>query len=53
MQAYATCPRAEWVREWPAMVVLAVSQIYWSRQCEAAISAGDIQGYLAQVGAPC
>jgi hypothetical protein len=52
LQAYATTKRVEWVREWPAMVVLAVSQIYWSRQVEAAIASGNVAGYLAQVRRP-
>ena len=38
MAAYATDPRPKWVREWPAMVVLAVSAIYWSNECQDAIS---------------
>ncbi len=38
MQAYARQPRPEWVREWPAMVVLAVSAIYWSVETGDAIT---------------
>lgn len=40
MAAYANTPRKQWVREWPAMVVLAVSAIYWSREVEEAIEGG-------------
>ncbi|GLC56009.1 hypothetical protein PLESTB_001054700 [Pleodorina starrii] len=38
--------RKQWVREWPAMVVLAVSAIFWSRQVEEAISSGSVPAYL-------
>lgn len=38
MAAYAVKRRPDWVREWPAMVVLAVSGIFWSKECEEAIS---------------
>jgi dynein heavy chain len=38
MAAYAVQPRVEWVRQWPAMVVLAVSGIYWSVETEEAIA---------------
>lgn len=38
VQAYAVQPRPDWVKEWPAMVVLAVSAIYWSRECEDAVT---------------
>eukprot|EP00854_Cymbomonas_tetramitiformis_P003900 gene3900-4861_t len=37
MEAYATEPRKEWVCNWPAMVVLAVSAIMWTRGVEGAI----------------
>lgn len=30
---YAVRPRPEWVRNWPAMAVLAVSAICWSQVC--------------------
>lgn len=43
---YVQRPRTEWVRSWPAMVVLAVSAIYWAKEVEAAISEGDIGGFL-------
>lgn len=43
MHAYATRPRTAWVRDWPAMVVLAVSQIYWARGVEGAVAAGKVQ----------
>ena len=37
IKAYATVARPQWVRDWPAMVVLAVSAIYWSQECEDSI----------------
>ena len=37
MAAYATIPRKQWVRDWPAMVVLAVSAVFWSKEVEDAI----------------
>lgn len=39
-------PRSTWVREWPAMVVLAVSQIFWSQGVEAAICEGTLPDFL-------
>ena len=30
---YVVRPRPEWVRNWPAMAVLAVSAIAWSQVC--------------------
>ena len=39
--SYAAVPRPQWVRDWPAMVVLAVSAIYWSKECEDSISGGS------------
>ncbi len=46
MAAYATQARPSWVRQWPAMVVLAVSQIYWSQEVENAIELGSLPQYL-------
>ncbi len=31
LEAYAGKPRHEWVLEWPGMVVLVVTAIYWTR----------------------
>lgn len=49
MHAYPTRPRTAWVREWPAMVVLAVSQIFWARGVEEAVMQGNTQvsGWLS------
>eukprot|EP00741_Cyanophora_paradoxa_P008927 tig00000142_g8641.t1 len=35
---YATKRRAEWVLRWPGQVVLAASQVAWTKECEEAIS---------------
>lgn len=43
MHAYVQRPRPAWVREWPAMVVLAVSQIFWARGVEEAVTADNLQ----------
>lgn len=43
MHAYHTRPRSAWVLEWPAMVVLAVSQIFWARGVEEALQQGSVQ----------
>lgn len=52
MHAYPSRPRTAWVREWPAMVVLAVSQIFWARGVEEALTQGTVQvgtpGYFKQ-----
>lgn len=55
MAAYANTPRKQWVREWPAMVVLAVSAIYWSREVEEAIEgkrSGPLGAYVVVVQLP-
>ncbi|GFH19489.1 uncharacterized protein HaLaN_16442, partial [Haematococcus lacustris] len=44
-QAYASKRRPDWVRDWAAMVVLAVSAIYWSKEAEDAIAAGAVGAY--------
>ena len=36
---YEINERVDWVRTWPGMVVLCVSQIYWSMQVQAALMA--------------
>jgi dynein heavy chain len=33
-------PRHEWVLEWPGMVVLVVTGIFWTRAVEAALGQG-------------
>lgn len=34
LAAYATTPRTEWVLQWPAMIVLVVSALFWSSGVE-------------------
>ncbi|GMH32802.1 hypothetical protein BSKO_00636 [Bryopsis sp. KO-2023] len=46
MEAYVQVDRTQWVREWAAMVVLAVSAIYWSKEVEESIQAADVKGFL-------
>lgn len=46
--AYAQVPRVQWVRDWAAMVVLAVSGIYWSKEVEEAIDKKDVEGFLSK-----
>lgn len=38
LAAYATTPRTKWVLQWPAMVVIAVSGIYWCKTVEESFS---------------
>jgi hypothetical protein len=46
MAAYGTRPRTQWVCEWPAMVVLAAAQVFWSQGVEAAIKEGRVGVHL-------
>ncbi|GBF98747.1 dynein heavy chain axonemal [Raphidocelis subcapitata] len=46
MAAYDSRPRTQWVCDWPAMVVLAVAQVFWCGGVEAAIAAGGVRAYL-------
>ena len=43
---FEQCDRNEWVLKWPGQVVLAVSQIFWTRAVEAALNGG--KGNLRQ-----
>ena len=42
--AYAAQPRDAWLLAWPGQVVLAVSQIYWTRAVEDALRRGGADG---------
>jgi dynein heavy chain, axonemal len=44
--AYATDARTDWVLCWPAMVVLAVSGIYWSKGVEDGVAGGRMTAVL-------
>jgi dynein heavy chain, axonemal len=48
LAAYAATPRTAWVLQWPAMVVLAASAVYWSKGVEAGLAAGDLPAVLEQ-----
>eukprot|EP01116_Phalansterium_solitarium_P017128 TRINITY_DN413_c0_g1_i5.p1 TRINITY_DN413_c0_g1~~TRINITY_DN413_c0_g1_i5.p1 ORF type:complete len:4163 (-),score=2181.62 TRINITY_DN413_c0_g1_i5:539-13027(-) len=40
VEAYVTKPRTEWVLDWPGQVVLAGSQVFWTKGVETAITEG-------------
>lgn len=42
LATYETSPRTEWVQAWPGQVVLAGSQVYWTRAVTAALQTGNI-----------
>jgi hypothetical protein len=44
--AYDLQPGTQWVCNWPAMVVLAVVQMFWSTGVEAAVAASSVPAYL-------
>lgn len=46
--SYEAASRGDWVTEWPGMVVLAVSQIYWSADIETRLARdhGGLQEYF-------
>src|SRR3546814_4907274 len=44
LEEYTTLPRVQWVLNWPAQVVLAVSQIYWTREVTTALKDGGSTG---------
>ena len=45
---YAVTPRPQWVLRWPAMVVIAVSGIFWAKGVEDGIGAGALGATLDQ-----
>lgn len=51
---YAGVPREEWILQWPAQVVLAGSQVYWTQDVTRAINEAGcvgLQTYLEQLNA--
>lgn len=48
LKDYAATPRTQWVLRWPAMVVLAISGVYWARGVEDGVAAGDMAAVLDQ-----
>lgn len=49
MASYVEEPRAEWVLQQPAQLVIAVSQVYWYGTVEAALKSGTPVQKLANV----
>jgi dynein heavy chain len=46
MAAYGSKPRTQWVCDWPAMVVLAVTQVFWSAGVEGAVAESSVPAFL-------
>lgn len=46
--AYATAPRHEWVLQWPGMVVLVVTALFWTEGVTAALRDGTAAAYEKQ-----
>ncbi|KAJ3091162.1 Dynein heavy chain 7, axonemal [Quaeritorhiza haematococci] len=42
--AYSMTEREKWVLEWPGQVVLAISQVFWTKEVEQALDSGDPNG---------
>ena len=45
MRAYAEKKRDQWVLEWPGQVVIAVDNIYWTKEVAEAIEKGKLDAY--------
>lgn len=43
-QDYPSKQRTAWLLDWPGMVVLAIDQIYWTREVESALDIGGLPG---------
>lgn len=43
--AYLGKPRSEWILDWPGMLVLCCSQIYWTKEVSESIQGGRVQEY--------
>lgn len=48
LKEYPAIARTEWVKRWPAMVVLGISQVYWCRGVEGAIEGQQVDQFLEQ-----
>ena len=44
-EAYARTPRDEWVLQWPGMVALLVTALYWTEGATAALQEGSCKEY--------
>lgn len=40
---YPSKPRHQWVLQWPGMVVLVVTGIYWTQGVEGALAQGEVK----------
>lgn len=49
LTSYETTPRTEWSIQWPGQIVLAISQIYWTKEVEAAIADHENSGLYEYV----
>ncbi|CAM39593.2 putative dynein heavy chain [Leishmania braziliensis MHOM/BR/75/M2904] len=49
VKAYLSMRRSEWVLQWPAQAIIAVSQIYWTQGCEEALTTKGEVGCYAKV----
>ena len=43
--SYTTKPREEWILDWPGQVVIAGSQVHWTKEVTDAIVAGSLKEY--------
>jgi dynein heavy chain, axonemal len=43
---YPNNPRTEWSKLFPGQVVLAASQIYWTKEVEQALNDNDAENYV-------
>jgi hypothetical protein len=46
--AYAVTERSQWIFQWPGQVVICGSQMYWTAEVAAAISAHTVRAYEDQ-----
>ena len=46
IKSYAIDKRTDWVLNWPAMVILAISGVYWAKEVEEGVDAGDMKAVL-------
>ena len=44
MKSYPETPREKWILDWPGQIVICVSQIFWTKEVEAAIREGGAAG---------
>ena len=49
LASYPTTKRTEWSVSYPGQIVLAISQIFWTKEVEEAIMAGDLGTYIQKL----